>query len=75
MKVWIDNKLDQEKEINDNELAEEFLESPIRKTTKKYWPLLRQLTTFLLDKHYTYEVHDFHKLLDLVREKTKSKRK
>ena len=67
MKVWINNRIDEEVKIDDNELMKEFLNSGIRKATSEHWPLVRQLTTFLLDKHYTYESSDFNKLLDLVR--------
>lgn len=73
MKVWIDNLLINEQVVDDDELAEEFLQSSIRETTKENWPLLRQLSVFLMDKHYTYESSDFHKLLDLVREKKRQK--
>lgn len=62
MKVWVNNRLDQEKVVDDNELVNEFLTTLNKDERFKGWPLRRALSVFLMEKNYSYDEPDFEHL-------------
>lgn len=64
MKLWKDNKSNQEYEIPEKEIIDKFLKSDFY---KEELPLGIRLMRFIVDKNglnSVFETKDFHKLLD-----------
>ena len=71
VKLWKENRTDQEYEIDLQDLSEQFLKSDIWKECKKDWPLQRMLRAFICSNNTglnsSFEEQDYMTIHNAVR--------
>ena len=73
MKMWKENKLDQEWEMDNDDIAIKFwLSKPYRELVASCWPLDRAIRAFLTDPkdglNSVFDEKEYEELYDVVRE-------